>query len=95
MILRILRLSTGEDIVGDIIDNNDESVTIENPCILVITINREQEQSLNMSPYLLFSNQKVLTINKKFIMFDVSVANEIQSKYNEIYAPEEFTIRKN
>jgi len=41
--------------------------------------------ALNMQPMLLFSEQKVVKINRQHVMFDVSVAIEIQNKYNEIY----------
>jgi hypothetical protein len=34
---------------------------------------------------LIFSDQKVVEINRDHIIYDVSVAIEIKNKYNEIY----------
>lgn len=85
MNLRILRLLTGEEIVGDITNESETHYTIENPCALAIGMNSSGRAALNMQPMLLFSEQKIVKINKTHVMFDVSVANEIQNKYNEIY----------
>jgi hypothetical protein len=39
-----------------------------------------------MQPMLIFSEQKKVDINRANIMYDVSVAPEIENKYNEIYS---------
>jgi hypothetical protein len=85
MALRILRLLTGEEIVGDIVNEDANHYTIENPCTLGIAMTHSGKPALNMQPMLLFSEQKVVKINRQHVMFDVSVAIEIQNKYNEIY----------
>ena len=85
MALRILRLLTGEEIVGDITNEDANHYTIENPCTLGIAMTHSGKPALNMQPMLLFSEQKVVKINRQHVMFDVSVAIEIQNKYNEIF----------
>ena len=85
MTLRILRLLTGEEIVGDIVNEDANHYTIENPCTLGIAMTHSGKPALNMQPMLLFSEQKVVKINRQHVMFDVSVAIEIQNKYNEVY----------
>lgn len=82
--LRIIKLTSGEEVVGEIEDST-ESIRIENPCVLGIGMSQSGKPSLQMQPMLLFSEQKVVEIKKTHVMYDVSVAPEIKNKYNEIY----------
>jgi hypothetical protein len=85
MTLRILRLLTGEEILGDITNEDANHYTVENPCSIGLAMTQSGKPTLNMQPMLLFSEQKVVKINRQHVMFDVSVATEIQNKYNEVY----------
>ena len=83
--LRILKLSTGEEIVGDIVEENADKYRMENPCVLAIGMNQAGKAALQMQPLLIFSEQKVVEFNPNHVIYNVSVAQEIKNKYNEIY----------
>jgi len=84
--LRILKLTTGEEIVGDLVEvEGREIYRIENPCVLAIGMNQAGKAALQMQPLLIFSDQKVVQIKHDHVIYDVSVAQEIKNKYNEIY----------
>ena len=83
--LRILKLSTGEEIVGDIVEETADKYRMENPCVLAIGMNQAGKAALQMQPLLIFSEQKVVEFNPNHVIYDVSVAQEIKNKYNEIY----------
>ncbi len=83
--LRILKLTTGEEIVGDIVEENSDMYRIENPCVLGIGMNPQGKASLQMQPLLIFSEQKVVQIQVIHVLYNVTVAQEIKNKYNEIY----------
>jgi len=83
--LRILKLSTGEEIVGDIVEETADKYRVENPCVLAIGMNSAGKAALQMQPLLIFSEQKVVEFNPNHIIYNVSVAQEIKNKYNEIY----------
>ena len=83
--LRILKLSTGEEIVGDIVEETADKYRMENPCVLAIGMNSAGKAALQMQPLLIFSEQKVVEFNPNHIIYNVSVAQEIKNKYNEIY----------
>ena len=83
--LRIIRLTSGEEILGEIEEQNDNIVRMKNPCVLGITMNQQGKAGLQMQPLLLFSEQKVVTFKSQHILYDVSVATELRNKYNEIY----------
>ena len=83
--LRILKLSTGEEIVGNITERINGLISIENPCLLAIAMGPNGKASLQMQPMLIFSEQKVVEFNPNHIIYNVTVAQEIKNKYNEIY----------
>ena len=83
--LRILKLSTGEEIVGNITERIGDFISIENPCVLGIAMGPNGKASLQMQPLLIFSEQKVVEFNPNHVIYNVSVAQEIKNKYNEIY----------
>jgi hypothetical protein len=85
MTLRIIRLLTGEEVVGTITNETETHYTIENPCTLGLSLSANGKPSLSMQPTLLFSDQKIVKVSKAHVLFDVSVAIEIQNKYNEVY----------
>ncbi|NDB82032.1 MAG: hypothetical protein EB127_04725 [Alphaproteobacteria bacterium] len=85
MALRILRLLTGEDIVGEIENEDANFFTLKNPCSIGLVMTQSGKAGLNMQPMLLFSDQKLVKINRQHVTYDVSVAIEIQNKYNEVY----------
>jgi hypothetical protein len=85
MTLRILKLTTGEEIVGELESSDDQSYRIKNPCLLGIAMGPQGKPSLQMQPMLLFSDQKMVAFKNIHVLYDVSVAIEIQNKYNEIY----------
>jgi len=83
--LRISKLTTGEELVGDIVEETPEKYRVENPCVLGIAMGPNGKASLQMQPLLIFSEQKVVEFNPNHVIYNVSVAQEIKSKYNEIY----------
>ena len=83
--LRILKLTTGEELVGDIVEETPEKYRVENPCVLGIAMGPNGKASLQMQPLLIFSQQKVVEFNTNHIIYNVTVAQEIKNKYNEIY----------
>jgi hypothetical protein len=83
--LRIIRLTTGEEVLGEIEEQNEQTVRIKNPCVLGITMNPNGKAGLQMQPLLLFSEQKVVNFKTQHILYEVSVATELRNKYNEIY----------
>jgi len=83
--LRILKLVTGEELVGDIVEETADTYRVENPCVLGIGMNPQGKASLQMQPLLIFSEQKVVQLKVTHVLYDVTVAQEIKNKYNEIY----------
>lgn len=83
--IKLFHLTTGEEIVGDLQESVDETYTIKNPCAIGIVPTHTGQVTLNMQPWLLFSDTKSVTIKDSHVLFTTGVDIKILNKYNEIF----------
>lgn len=85
IMIKLFRLITGEEIVGEVEDSKIGLHKIKNPCAIGIAMSAAGQPTLNMHPWLMFSNEKVVTIKDEHVIFVTDVDIKIQNKYNEIF----------
>jgi hypothetical protein len=85
MNVKLIRLTSGEDIVANLISENDDSIIIENAIVAVPSGRGE----LGFAPWspLLSKNVKELTISKNFVIYVSETQDQIVEQYNEIFSP--------
>jgi hypothetical protein len=83
--IKLFRLVTGEEVVGEILESTNEFHHIKNPCAIGIAMNSTGQPTLNMHPWLMFSTEKSVTIKDTHVLFVSDVDIKIQNKYNEIF----------
>jgi hypothetical protein len=83
--IKLFRLTTGEEIVGEIQESVGKTHTIKNPCAIGIAMSAAGQPTLNMHPWLMFSNEKVVNIKDEHVIFSTGVDIKIENKYNEIF----------
>jgi len=78
-------MSSGEDIVADVMEDKEESLVLMNP---IVAFNQGNGQ-LGFAPYapLLNRDDKELEINKKWIVYVANVNNELVENYEEMFSP--------
>lgn len=83
--IKLFRLISGEEILGEILQSSTGTHRIKNPCVIVIGAGPDGKPSLNMQPWLLFSTEKEVTLKDKHVLFVTGVDIKIENKYNEIF----------
>ena len=83
MSVKALKLATGEELVVEITDENDSSVTFKNPVACVLQ-RSEKGPVLGFMPWMQSSNGP-FTIDRNKIMILAEVADEVKNGYNQIY----------
>lgn len=80
----VLKLVTGQEVVGQIVDENKESpfLTIKNPVTFVVQ-QQGAESRLTMQPFMFLSNDEHFEIRKDHIMLIGSVLPDILSGYEQ------------
>jgi hypothetical protein len=83
--IKLFRLISGEEILGEIKDSSGDTHRIKNPCVIMIGAGPDGKPSLNMQPWLLFSTEKEVTLKDAHVLFVTGVDIKIENKYNEIF----------
>ena len=83
--LKIFRLSTGEDVIGQKIDNNNSEITeIKLPFVIVPMQSKPGGPvSLALTPYMPYAEEDTVSIKKNNIVAEVNPKTEIGNSYHQ------------
>lgn len=84
--IKIVKLSTSEEVVGEIIDNGD-SITISQPCAVMLISSRStpDQHQMALVPYAGYTKDHTVTIKKDKIVWEAELAEEVFNQYNAIF----------
>ena len=82
-----LRLLGGEDILGEIVSETPEAVTVKNPVrvMLVPSKTDPKQPSIGFANYCEWSEDKEITINKSLVVTQLTPVSEFLNQYNSIF----------
>jgi len=85
MNVKVFRMSSGEDVVAEVLEDKDESIVVMNA---IVAFN-QGNGSLGFAPYapLLNRDEKELEINKKWIVYIANVNDELVEQYEDMFSP--------
>jgi len=85
MNVKVIRMSSGEDVVADVLEDKEESLVLMNPIVAVTAGNGQ----LGFAPWspLLRREVKELEINKKWIIYIAEVNDELVEQFEEMFSP--------
>ena len=83
--LKIFRLSTGEDVIGQKIDNDNSEITeIKQPFVIVPMQSKPGgPDSLALTPYMTYAEEDTVSIKKNNIVAEVNPKIDIGNSYNQ------------
>ena len=88
MAVKLLRLKSGEDIVGEIVRENEELIVICNPAILMPVSHspgRQDQIQIGLAPWIPFSEEKEFKLPRDWILLTTIPAQDIVNNYNQIF----------
>ena len=82
MNVKLLRISTGEEIVAEIVDETDESITVRNGLVCV-----PQAQSVGFIPWatVVDKTEPEITVSRQFIVYVAALDPTVKNKYCEMF----------
>jgi hypothetical protein len=84
-IIKIMRTVAGEEIIGEVIFETDQSLRVRNPCQIGLVMNERGQPSINMQRMLAFSKEDQVDIRQHSLLYVTTVDSKIEMKYNEIF----------
>jgi hypothetical protein len=87
MTVQIVRLLTGEDLLGKIMPSGSEIVRIQNPVRVVVMPNKIDPKTPNVgfAPWAEFSEQKTFDIDKRHVLCIIEPIKEFINQYNTMF----------
>ena len=84
MNVKLIRMSSGEDVVATIVNETDSVLEVENAIVAIPT----GEGQIGFAPWspLVSKSDKTLPVNKKFVVYIAEVAEDIVNQYNQMFS---------
>lgn len=85
MNVKLVRTTSGEDVICEVLNETDDSVTFSNAIVAVPAGNGQ----IGFAPWspLLSKEVKELTIDKKFVMYIAEAQDQIVTEYQSMFSP--------
>ena len=85
--LQILKLTTGEDILTEIVDQTIATVSFKNPVRIVVVPSKDpRSPSVGFAPWGEFSQNKEFVIDKSHVVCTMVPIQEFVNQYNTMFS---------
>ena len=87
MPVKIVKLITGEELLGEILPSTDAVCKIKNPVRIVVMPNKIDPKTPNVgfAPWAEFSDQKTFIIDKSHVLCIIDPITEFVNQYNSMF----------
>ena len=85
--LKIIRMLTGEELIAEVLDDAYETIKVKNALRIVVMPSKTDPSAptVGLAPYLQFSEDKELTLNKNCVITTASPITEFVNQYNAAF----------
>lgn len=85
--IKILKLVTGEEILGEVEDETFTKITLKNPCALHMVPSRSNPDQVGMAlvPYASYTKEHKITVTMRSIIWEQEPVDELRNQYNSIF----------
>lgn len=81
MSLKCVKTIIGEDLIGEVTEHLDGSISIEKPCLVMINGNGQGGFSIGLFPYLPFSAEKKYTYTRSQYLYLFDAVQDLKNEY--------------
>lgn len=85
MNIKLLRLSTGEDMIADLQNFDEGGATVENPCIIYITQSQAGGHNVGMTRWMPYAADKTFLIERRFVVTIAEPAEDLAKQYDQVF----------
>ena len=86
MNVKLIRMWSGEDVIADLVKENDDSIVISNPIVIVPS---GQQGQVGLAPWspLLKGKDTELEVTKRYVVYINEPQEEFISNYTQMFSP--------
>ena len=82
MTIKLIRMWSGEDVIADAIEENEYTITMENP---IVAVPSQQPGQIGFAPWSPLHAKGKITITEKYVVHIGEPQPEIIEQYNSMY----------
>ena len=82
MTIKLIRMWSGEDVIADVIEENEYTITIENP---IVAVPSQQAGQIAFAPWSPLLEKDELEVVRRYIVYIANPQEEIVEQYNLMY----------
>ena len=79
--IKLVRLTSGEELLAKVKSENEDTVTIEDACIII----PQGSGSLGIMQYIPYASYKYIALKQQHVMFIVTPKTELLNEYNKVF----------
>jgi hypothetical protein len=85
--VKIIRLLSGEEIMAEVVSDNGTVLSVKNPLRIVVVPSKGDPSapSVGLAPFMQFSEDKDLTLNKNCVITTATPMKEFVNQYNTVF----------
>jgi len=85
--IKILKLISREDILGEVLNETDSTIKIKNPVRVIVVPSKTSPQNpqVAFAPWAEFTEQKEFTIHKAHIVVSMEPMKDFINNYNQMF----------
>ena len=82
MTIKLIRMWSGEDVIADVIEENEYTITMENP---IVAVPSQQPGQIGFAPWSPLLQKDKIEITKKYVVYIGDPQTEIIEQYNTMF----------
>lgn len=83
--IQLMRMASGEEVITEILDETDDTITVANP-IVAVPGEGNKIGFVSWAPFLADESTKKLEVSKKFVVFRGEVNEDIYDYYTTTFS---------
>ena len=88
MVIIVLKLSTGEEVLGEVQSESETEWVLENPVGIAVVRGKDGQPNVGFAPFPIYAPQKqgsVIALAKKHVIYSYVPAEDFITNYNQIF----------
>ena len=83
--IQILKLITGEELIGDLTEKDSQFI-VKEPCAIQVMVSRaDNTPTMSLVPYAFYADEHAITIDKAHVIWNAKPMDELYNQYNRVF----------
>ena len=82
MTIKLIRMWSGEDVIADVIEENEYTITMENP---IVAVPSQKPGQIGFAPWSPLHKKGKIKVTEKYVVYMGEPQPEIIEQYNSMY----------